>query len=196
MKRISAVLLCILILFTLCVPALAEDQRYKPLTEITEEELINCAINFARYYDDSLELSVGEIVPMYDKEDTLIGFSISYFNGETPYGDIILDFRQENPVAEFLIEENADSLYSNLHNRAEVCGSSKMAADKLYRLSYLDYAVESVGPSNEITYYNSDGRTLSRYAFLAYDDTQIALCSNTASTVVYDSHANIFNTNI
>ena len=111
MKRIIAVLLCTLMLLSLCVPASAEEERYKPITELTEYELTQFALNFAGIYDSDLELTAGNIVPVYDTDDTLIGFSVSYFKDGEPYGYILLDFREEDPVSEFVFGENADGLY-------------------------------------------------------------------------------------
>ena len=188
MKKFAVTLLCILMILTLCVPAFAEDQRYKPITEITEHELTQFALSFAKVYDSSLELTAGNFVPVYDADDTLIGFSVSYYMDGDPYGYVLLDFRDEDPVSEFSFGEGVDGPYEQLSGPAAQIDAAETGEKKLVKLSVLDYAVPSYedGPGVYIT-RTGDNLTAAELKSAGECETQSTQSSVDHGDVVYDS---------
>ena len=116
MKRIICAILTVTFIMVLAAPAFAKDEEYKDLSEITEREIKNYAINFASEFDPSVNLEAGRIVPIYNCADILVGFSVEYYQEEVPYGFINLNFSYENPVSEFVINKNAESIFQYLEN--------------------------------------------------------------------------------
>lgn len=56
----------------------------------------NYALNFAKEVDESLALSTGKMIPIYNSNDRLVGYSIEYYIDNTPYGYINLNSLMKN----------------------------------------------------------------------------------------------------
>ena len=74
MKKILSLVL-ILSLFanmSIGISAFNEAENYVPITQITREELVNCALNLAREIVPGVKLTIGDnIIPIYDQTDLL-----------------------------------------------------------------------------------------------------------------------------
>lgn len=66
----------------------------------------NYALNFAKEVDESLALSTGKMIPIYNSNDRLVGYSIEYYIDNTPYGYINLNFTYEEPVVDMLSQQD------------------------------------------------------------------------------------------
>ena len=72
------------------------------------------------------------MIPIYDSNDRLVGYSIEYFIDNTPYGYINLNFTYEDPVVEFVIQKNARSLYTYIEDDVQATNSACKVEEKLY----------------------------------------------------------------
>lgn len=117
MKKVLSLVL-VLSLFanmSIGVSAFSEAENYVPITQITREELVNCALNLAREIVPGVKLTIGDnIIPLYDQTESLVGFSLEYFHEEIPYGFLNLDFRKENPIVDFSISEGCPGIYDSI----------------------------------------------------------------------------------
>ena len=80
-KLLSIILILSIIMGTTLDVSAAESNsntQFKPLSEITTDELTIFALNFARDFEPTITLDINEIIPIYNNGNTLIGFSISY----------------------------------------------------------------------------------------------------------------------
>lgn len=196
MKKFLCLLLSLAMLLTMSSTVFAaSDEQYKSLSKITTEELTNYALNFAKEVDSSLALSVGEIIPIYDSADILVGYSIAYFVSDTPYGYINLNFTYEDPVVEFVIQENARSMYAFLENNAQLYSSAQRVEKKLYNTTSFEYTVCATDSNKQEFYYNSNLGKMSSAEFGSVKDAVRSSTRNTyglTRDTKYDSHSELF----
>lgn len=196
MKKILCLLLSLAMLFTMSSTVFAaSDEQYKSLSKITTEELTNYALNFGKEVDSSLALSVGEIIPIYDSADILVGYSIAYCSSDTPYGYINLNFTYEDPVVEFVIQENARSMYTFLEDNAQLYSSAQQVEKKLFSTTPLEYTVCATDSNKQEFYYNSNLGKMSSAEFGRVKDAVRDSARNTyglTRDTKYDSHSELF----
>ena len=75
----------------------------------------------------------------FNTNDIQCGYSVSYFDGNTPYGYAILDFYNENIITDFAIEENALSLYDTILNNFGVKKYLKKNSNTIYKIIHYKY---------------------------------------------------------
>ena len=184
LKKILSFILFIFLAVNIPVNALASDidndEQYKSLLEITNDELSTFALNFAKDFEPALNLEVGKIVPIYDTTNTLIGFSISYALDNNPYGYINLDFTKENPISEFSIFKGVNNIYDNLVMDIFKQNKSALIKKKLYSLGGLQYAIPLI----------DNGKTA--FHFSNIGNKQLTMKTNNKSEVKYDTHSDLF----
>ncbi|WP_312106046.1 hypothetical protein [Lachnoclostridium sp.] len=166
------------------------EERYKPITEISNEELSTFALNFAKDFDEELSLSIGDILPMYNGDDVLVGFSLSYKLDEIPYGYINLDFTYQNPVTEFSIFEEAESLYDSLLPKAMTFTNSNTFDDRIYSISSNQYAISSATDKTTTFYFSNGEQLTSENGQLPYTIKSKSRSGETEAK--YDSHSQLF----
>lgn len=196
MKKILCLILTMTMLLTISVTAFAAtDEQYKSLSEITTQELTNYALNFAKEFDNSLELNVGDIIPIYDSADKLVGYSIAYYISDIPYGYINLNFTYEDPVVEFVVHENARSLYQYLEDGVSTLYSACSVDKKLINISPLEYSISAIDGSNQRFYYNVNEGTMTVNEFNSLKEAALSVSPITydfSGDTKYDSHADLF----
>ena len=165
MKRIICAILTVTFIMVLAAPAFAKDEEYKDLSEITEREIKNYAINFASEFDPSVNLEAGRIVPIYNCADILVGFSVEYYQEEVPYGFINLNFSYENPVSEFVINKNAESIFQYLENTVKAANYEYRIENKLYSTLPLEYYVLATDGSSRKMYFGTDSKPMAEEDF-------------------------------
>lgn len=203
MKKVLSLVL-VLSLFanvSIGVSAFNEAENYVPITQITREELVNCALNLAREILPDVKLTIGEkIIPIYDQTDLLVGYSLEYFYGETPYGYLNLDFRKENPIADFSISESSLGIYDNIvsvvQQDEEISASlekldtstSKQStfAPKMYAMGFGAYGISTPGSTTIYTPIN---------AHMITKDTIFEDATRSRSVPPYDSKDDIYSNN-
>ena len=191
MKRILTVVLSLLILLTLCTPAFAEDARYKPISEISDQELTNCALNFAYIYDSTLELTVDNIIPIYDTDNVLIGYSLSYYKDGEPYGYLMLDFRFDDPISEFVIDKDVCSIYCQLIDETAQINTTGAVQKKLTKLSALNYAI-SFYFCGQNTYFATNGEKYTTAEIKRFETDAEPLRISNSDHYIYDSWNQLF----
>lgn len=196
-KTIS--LFLVLVLFanmSIGISAIEKTENYVPITQITVEELTNCALNLAKEIVPDVKLRIGDaITPIYDQSDALIGYSIEYYHGETPYGYLNLDFRKANPYADFCIDKNCIGLYDFILNTVienkDTISSLKLNntankqtefAKKMYAIAPGTYGVSTINGSEIYTPINAKGVFKS----------SVLEPSRSSAPAVYNSHDEIY----
>ncbi len=196
MKKLLCIILSIVTLFTINTTTFAAtDNRYKNLSEITTEELSNYALNFAKEVDESLALSTGKMIPIYDSNDRLVGYSIEYYIDNTPYGYINLNFTYEDPVVEFVIQKNARSLYTYIEDDVQATNSACKVEEKLYITSPDEYSVVFKDINQQKFYFNANDGKITANEYNAKKNAVISSIDTYSSTnnTKYDSHSDLFN---
>lgn len=160
MKRSISILLIVAIVFTVFLSSDVEFVRaagttqYKPLAEITEDDLRVYALNFAAEFFPGNNFDVQDYIPVYDEDDIIIGYSLSYYDGNTPYGYITLNFTKTNPVVDFALAENArciyDYLVDNITSKVDV-----ECSRRLYLLGFDCYSIEGIAADGTAFILNS-----------------------------------------
>lgn len=182
-KLLSAILILSIFMGTTLNVSAAESNsntQFKPLSEITTDELTTFALNFAKDFEPTITLDINEIIPMYNNGNTLIGFSISYIFENRPYGYINLDFTKANPVTEFSICEGAESLYDSLVMDVSVERSYKVSEKKLYSIGFLQYAIPVKSNGESILHFSNG------------EDAKSTMRIGGEVETKYDSHSQLF----
>lgn len=195
-KRVLGTAIIVAMLFSINTTAFADEaERYRSLDEIKTEELINYALNFAKEVDATLELETGDIIPIYDSTNKAVGYSIAYHVSGTPFGYINLNFTYEDPVVEFVIQENARSMYSYLEEDVLVYDSGCQVEKKLYHTTPFEYYVAGTDQNKQNFYFNSkDGKMTSREFDSLKRGGEKAYRSADEVTMdtKYDSHSDLY----
>ena len=194
LKKILSLALVAVIVIGMRTTAFAAEseaeERYKPISEISNEELSTFALNFAKDFDEELLLSIGDILPMYNGDDVLVGFSISYKLGEIPYGYINLDFTYQNPVTEFSIFEEAESLYDSLLPQAMTFSNTNTFEDRIYSIGSNQYAISSATDKTTTFYFSNGEQLTTENGQLPYIIKNKSRSGETEAK--YDSHSQLF----
>lgn len=183
MKKILTFILMLSLIVNLSVDVLASEnnnEQYKLLSEITNEELSTFALNVAKDFEPNLNLEVREIVPVYNESDTLIGFSISYVLGDVPYGYINLDFTKENPISDFSIFKGVNSIYNTLVIDVSKQNSFRTIEKKLYSFGGLQYAIPFEGNGEKVFHFSDGG------------NAKFEINANNKAGVKYNTHDDLF----
>lgn len=183
MKKFLVFILLLSLVINLPVSVLASEnsnEQYKLLSEITNDELSTFALNFAKDFEPNLNLEVGEIIPVYNESDALIGFSISYVLDNNPYGYINLDFTKENHVSDFSIFKGENSIYNILAIDINKQNSFRTIEKKLYSFGGLQYAIP-FDENGETVFHFSDGENI-----------KFNINTNNKAGVKYNSHSELF----
>ncbi len=192
MKKFVSILVSLIMIIGMFGMAFAGTDDYEKVSKITEEELTNYAINFAKEFDDTLDLGVDEMIPIYNCNNILVGYSISYCSadGDIPYGYINLNFTYDDPVVEFVIQKNAGSIYEYMEETVQEEISPECQVEKkLYNTSALEYTVSVIDESNERIYYNLDDGEMNAEEFTELEDI---VSDNESSVTKYNSHSDLF----
>lgn len=118
-KRIISCILFFILLFSNIFTVCAQEKN-ESMIKVTEEVVEEIALNWAESMNPELDLSVGNIVELYDNTNTILGFSIGYFLENTPYGYAIIDFSGPTYIGEYLIRENVEDMYTQIINKSEM----------------------------------------------------------------------------
>lgn len=112
-KRIISSIIVFALLFSSVVTVSAEEENSN-MIKVTDEIVEEIALNWANSMEPELDLTVGNIVELYDNTNTLLGYSVGYFLNETPYGYAIIDFSGPSFIGEYLIQENVPDMYTQI----------------------------------------------------------------------------------
>lgn len=203
MKKILSLVLALSLFanMSIGISAFHEAENYVPITQITREELVNCALNLAREIVPGVKLTIGEnIIPIYEQTGLLVGYSLEYFQGETPYGFLNLDFRKENPIVDFSISEGCTGIYDNIVSVVEQdeeisaslekldTSTSKQQtfAPKMYAMGLGTYGISM--PNSTMIYTPINAYKIVKTTVSDND-------SRSSTVAAYDNHADIYSSN-
>lgn len=154
----------------LCAYSVNNNQRSSKADKIQESytemlptiEYISkeCAATLAEKTKPELNLEVKDTIPIYNVTNNIVGYSVSYYKGDTPYGYVSLDFTTNELITDFVINENTKSMYDVLSTSFAETNSKVNVEDctnKLYSTTGIDYAVSATtnNRSGELFYYNA-----------------------------------------
>ncbi|MCA5014227.1 MULTISPECIES: hypothetical protein [unclassified Enterococcus] len=130
------------------------------LVEVNEETVSNLALELAKVIKPEVKVTIADITKLYDKNESAIGFVVSYKSEETPYGYSVYDFRVPGYLMECSIDENVGDIVDKTVEMAEAKGvdvnSNVENKDvKVIEVEPLKYSVEvndtvTVTSDNEI----------------------------------------------
>lgn len=130
------------------------------LVEVNEETVSNLALELAKVIKPTIEVTISDVTNLYDKNESAIGFVVSYQSGETPYGYAVYDFRVPGYLMEFSIDENVGDIVDKTIQMAEAQGVNvnsdvENKEIKVVEVAPLKYSVEvndtvTVTSDNEI----------------------------------------------
>lgn len=131
---------------------------YEEMLPAIEKVSKECAKSLAEKTEPDLNLEVKDVIPIYNVTDNIVGYSVSYFDGDTPYGYASFDFTTEELITDFVIHENTESMYNVLtesFTEADTSVEINECTDKLYATTGVDYAVSAKQNNKETFYYNA-----------------------------------------
>lgn len=172
-KHLLSVLLTILLLLSTSITAFAEPSNASPnvdgMIKVTDDVVREIALNWSKAQDPDLNLSVDNLVKVYDQEERITGYSVGYFLNDQPYGYAIIDFFVPDYIAEYNIEENVPDMYSAIveyNNISNITGYS-LAAPKLYEGLPTEYNVVERTEAGNV-YVDNTGIARSEEEFIEY----------------------------
>lgn len=117
-------LVCFLFIFLFFSFPVSGKEVYKPVSELTYDEIETYALNFVELLAVG-DMSVSDVVPITDVSGMVLGCSVSYEKDGAPYGYLNLDFQYENPVREFCIESGVPGYYESVLSQTEAVSQSE-----------------------------------------------------------------------
>ena len=113
------------------VPVSAADSSdrlwpVKQVDELSDNEIKTYALNFTGMLDIT-DLSVSNILPVYDLNGVQDGYCVSFERDGIPFGYLILDFASPETVSEFCIKEGIESPYSEMTDGVSVQSDDMLA---------------------------------------------------------------------
>ena len=194
MNKTIKLVICVVIFF-LCINnkiVKASDEYYKSITEITEEELINCARNFSKEFVKNENVKTGTITPIYDMGFELIGYSVPIYVDNTPFGYVNFDFLNENFISDFVLQAGAQDLYKEIESHIELYGTNVKTEKKLIRENALDYSIPCK-VNNKVCYYSMSRGLLSESNYeKVIKKSQNDIKKRSSSNTVYNQASDIF----
>ena len=73
-----------------------------------------CALALADKTEPELNLEIKDTVPIYNVTNNIVGYSVSYYKDNTPYGYASFDFTTDELITDFVIHKDTDSMYDVL----------------------------------------------------------------------------------
>ena len=138
---------------------IVKEMNQDDLADATEKFVIEAAKAAAKEQAPELELEAKISAAVYDNlTDKLVGYEVSYFADEVPYGYVVVDSNVENSVSDFVIEENVPSLFNQLTSAYSAVSGSDKEADcqpVLYATYTGKYAVSSVNSDAKEFFFDS-----------------------------------------
>jgi len=163
-KKVFVVVLLILSIGIQGITANASDKEYKKLEELTFEEITTAALNFAKDFCE-LPLEIGEIIPIYNYDYQLIGYSVSYIHDNISYGYIDFDFTNEEFINDFSIQEEALSPLESLSKRVLSFCQEYEVEKILLKGNYLEYTIVLTDINGNKYYYSRENGIISSDGF-------------------------------
>lgn len=87
--------------------------------EVKEDTISNLALELARSIKPGLNVTVSGVTKLFDKNESAIGYVVSYSLGERSYGYAVYDFRVPGYLLEFSIDENVGDVIDKTIEIAE-----------------------------------------------------------------------------
>ncbi len=117
------------------------------------------AASFANELKNDSGITTTDATPIYDEENSLVGFSVELEKDNVNYGYVNIDYSSDGLVTDFAMEENSRSMYDTLVENFDEANKSIEADEcenKLYNTNGLDYAVSAVDEetNKQVFYYN------------------------------------------
>lgn len=125
----------------------------------TMEYVAKCYANqFANNYEKDKNIEANEAIPIYDKNEIVMGYSVSLLCDDKSYGYVNINYTDDALVTDFSIGENRESLYDSITNQMVNLNDDiekEECEEKLYGMdSYVDYAAVAVDKdSGDETYF-------------------------------------------
>lgn len=136
------------------------NNSYEKMLPAIENVSKQCALALANKTEPELKLEVKDTVPIYNVTNNIVGYSVSYYKDNTPYGYASFDFTTDELVTDFVIHKDTDSMYDVLSNSFAESNNKVEVEDctnKLYSTTGIEYAVSATEgkKDKEIFYYNA-----------------------------------------
>lgn len=122
---------------------------------VTTEVAKTIASDWAAFIEPDLNLQVSDVIELYDYDDKICGYSVSFQQNNIPYGYVMLDFSTDNYISEYVIQENAKNICDAVLNQAGV--STSLCNDlsnnaKLYKMLPFEYSVSLENDGLDVLY--------------------------------------------
>ena len=135
------------------VSAISNVESENTYFEVKEETVSELTLKLAKDVKPDINTSISDVTKLYDKNNSAIGFIVSYKVGEKPYGYAVYDFRVPGYLMEFSIDENVGDIIDKTVEMAESNGievETKVENKdvKVVEIEPLKYSVEV---NNDVT---------------------------------------------
>lgn len=124
------------------------------VSDLSIEDVSNYALNFADIMGES-DLCVSDVFPIYGISGVQYGFCVDFSKQTVPYGYLILDFRLDDPVSEFCLQEYVLNPYSVMTGSISVLSNDKKAVfESVFQKGYLyqdDLFIDETGATYNVT---------------------------------------------
>lgn len=156
-SKLFSVFLTLCLVFSLSFVSLPVNAQEKnedsEVVEFTEELAIQTADSFAQGICPDKQLRATNPIKFYNNDNQAIGYIVSFYEDETPYGYVIFDVTSTDLISEYSITENAQSPYETAVQRNSKLSRSASSGGKAYKLDPITYGY--VPTDNEYVYTNS-----------------------------------------
>lgn len=134
-----------------------ESTDYEEMLPIMDEFSKGYAKAYAEEMVENIEFDVSSI-PLYNSQNNIVGYSVSLFDNETPYGYVNFDYTTESAIVDFSIDKDTKGMYESLEedlleNQTNI--SKDDCTEKIYYNDALNFAISAKqDDSDEEIYYD------------------------------------------
>lgn len=186
MKKLIIVFnLCVFVLFVLSPNTVFASDIHMSLKEACNLIALNWAEEFS-----GEDIAIDESTPILNSHNEITGYSVSFLVDNIPYGYANVNMSHDEPIYEFAIEENLDSLYDHLTSKATkvLNVSEEDITKKIFTSNALSYFVENKNFFGNDYYVDLSGENI--YTEDEFNDLLDKI--NNYSETVYNSGSSIF----
>lgn len=162
--------------------------------KLSDELLVEMAQNLLEIYGEEKNIiEVKDLIPIYNINEQLTGYTASYYKENMPYGYVVFDFSLPNYIKEFSIGKDIPSIYQQIKNVSKEKNIVSTFSDdelKIYEGLPLEYSIKYSDNNNTSQFIDNQGEIRDEEDFTQYAEKILSKKTSTYSNN-YDS-VNIF----
>lgn len=122
-----------------------EETEYEEILPLMEEFSKGYAKAYAENIVENVDFNV-KSVPLCNSNSDIVGYSVSLYDGDIPYGYINFDYTTENAIVDYCINKDSQGMYEKLEENLVASQddiSKEDCLEKIYYNDALNFAISA-----------------------------------------------------